>query len=71
MGDAVACMKDWPVIIKTIQGHMRLVDIAVHCNRSEAWVIRLRDGEIKDPQHHTGQLLLDLYIEVEKTQVRD
>lgn len=53
-------MTDWPALIAHLERHMRHIDIAVHCERSEGWVGLIKRGLIKDPPHTQGQALIEL-----------
>lgn len=53
-------MTDWPALIAQLEQHMRHIDIAAACGRSENWVGQLKRAIIKEPPHSIGVILLAL-----------
>ena len=53
-------MTDWPLLIAQLERHMRHIDIAVYCERSENWVGMLKRRVIKEPPYAQGKLLIEL-----------
>jgi hypothetical protein len=53
-------MTDWSLLIAQLERHMRHIDIAAHCDRSEGWVGLVKRRIIKDPPYTQGQQLIEL-----------
>lgn len=50
----------WPAVLALLNRHLRLIDIAAYCNRTEGWAGQLRRGLIHQPGYHEGVILLAL-----------
>lgn len=61
-------MIDWPALIRDIRqlGRMRLIDIAIDCECSEATLSDLVTGRTREPRHALGERLRALHADVSR-----
>ena len=64
-------MTDWARIITDLNRHMRLIDIAEHCGRTEGWVTMLRSRQIREPSYSAGCQLVLLHAQIVSRETQD